>query len=150
VLKERILIVEDESSVVEALRWALSLSQGGGYQVEFCHSAEAALERLGDAHFDLLISDLRLPGMNGLELIERVRQFSPDTHSILITAFGSPQIEEQARRLANAYIAKPFRLLDIIQLAHRILGEPDAHGQSYLGEPAARHHAANGDPCVDK
>jgi DNA-binding NtrC family response regulator len=123
---KRILIVEDERLIAMALRRALSLSEVD-YRVEVCDSAEAALERLGDTCFDLLISDFRLPGMNGLELIERVRQLSPGTRSILITGFGSPQIEEQARRLADAYITKPFHLGDIIQVVRRILGEPAAH-----------------------
>jgi two-component system response regulator FlrC len=91
--------------------------------VESCESAEAALQRLDTAHFDLLISDLRLPDINGLELIEQACQRSPGMRSILITAFGSPQIEEQARRLADAYVPKPFRLRDMIQLVRRILDD---------------------------
>jgi two-component system response regulator (stage 0 sporulation protein F) len=141
-LKERILIVEEDSTMAQVLCRALSLPQGGGYRVETCGSAEAALERLRDAHFDLLIAALCLPDMSGLELVERTRQLSPDTRSILITAFGSPQIEEQALRLADAHIPKLFCLRDIIRVVHHILGEPDAHGQSCLGEDAAGHHAA--------
>jgi CheY-like chemotaxis protein len=124
---KRILIVEDEQLIALALCRALSLPQGGGYQVEICGSGETVLERLGDAHFDLLISDLRLPGMNGLELLELARQLSPDTRRILITASRSPQVEEQARHLANAYLLKPFRLRDIIQTVRRVLGEPAVH-----------------------
>jgi CheY-like chemotaxis protein len=125
--KERILIIEDEPHVALVLCQTLRHPQGGGYQVESCESAEEALERLHDEHFDLLISDFRLPGMNGLELIEQARQISPDTRSILITGFGSPQLEEQASLLANAYITKPFRMQDIIQTVQRVLEEPAGH-----------------------
>lgn len=121
--KRRILIVEDESAVAQALWRALNTPQGGSYMVECCGSAEAALDRLGNVHFDLLIADLRLPGINGLELIGKAHQRNPGVRSILITAFGSPQIEEKARRLADAYVPKPFRLRDMIQLVRRILNE---------------------------
>jgi CheY-like chemotaxis protein len=138
-LKERILIVEDVSLMAQVLCRALSLPQSGGYQVETCGSAEAALERLRDTHFDLLIAASHLPDMSGLELIDRVGQLSPDTRSILITESG-PQVGEQARRQAGAHIPKLFYLRDIIQAVHHILDEPEAHGQSYLGEEAAGHH----------
>jgi DNA-binding NtrC family response regulator len=123
VQKQRILIIEDERSVAQALWRALNTPQGGGYIVEFCDSAEVALERLGNRQFDLLISDLRLPGIDGLELIEQAHQRSPGMHSILITAFGSPNVEEQACRLADAYVPKPFCLRDMIQLVRQILNE---------------------------
>lgn len=141
--KESILIIEDSLGVARALNRALSLSQGGGYRVEVCDSGEAALERLRDAHFDLLVSDLRLPGMNGLELLERARQISPETRSVLITAFGSPQVEEQAHRLANAYLPKPFLLHDMIRIIQRVLGEPVAPKSSSAGSEAAPHYATD-------
>jgi DNA-binding NtrC family response regulator len=127
---EHILIVEDELLLAKALYRALSNSLGGGYDVETCGSGETALKLLRNIHFDLLISDLRLPGINGLELIERARQIDPEIRSILITAYRSPQVEEQARRLANAYMIKPFRLEDLIQTVQRVLSKPAADEQS--------------------
>jgi len=121
VRKQRILIVEDELPVARALLRALNLPHGGGYVVTSSESAEMALEKLNQAKYDLLISDLRLPGMNGLDLIELVHQRFPGMPSVLITAFGSPEVEEQAGRLASAYLPKPFRLSDLIQTVHRIL-----------------------------
>ena len=115
-----ILIVEDSLGVARALNRTLSLTQGGGHRVEICDSGEAALHRLRSARFDLLITDLRLPGMNGLAVLDHARQISPETRSILITAFGSPQVEERARHLANAYLPKPFRLHDLIQLVQEV------------------------------
>jgi hydroxymethylpyrimidine pyrophosphatase-like HAD family hydrolase/CheY-like chemotaxis protein len=133
-----VLIVEDSLGVARALNRTLSLPQGGGHRVEICDSGEAALHRLRSAHFDLLITDLRLPGMNGLAVLDHARQISPETRSILITAFGSPQVEERARHLANAYLPKPFRLHDLIQLVQRILGEPVARRQPFLVSDAQR------------
>ncbi len=119
-----ILIVEDSLGVSRALHRALGLHQNGIYRVETCESGEAALTRLHERHFDLLISDYRLPGIDGLELLERAHQITPNIRSILITAFGSPQVEERAQQLTNAYLPKPFRLQDLIRLVERVLSEP--------------------------
>ena len=124
--QERILIIEDSMGVARALCRALSLPQGGDYQVETCESAEAALAKLHLIRFDLMISDLRLPGMNGLELLQQARQLRPEMRSMLITAYGSPQVEERARQLAQAYLPKPFHLNDLIRIVQRVLDEPVA------------------------
>ncbi|HET92088.1 MAG TPA: response regulator [Chloroflexi bacterium] len=128
--QEHILIVEDSLGVARALNQALSLTQGGGYHVEVSESGEAALERLRDTPFDLLISDLRLPGISGLELCEQACQIRPQMRRVLITAFGSPQVEERARQLTDAYLPKPFRLHEIIRIVQRILGESDEPGRA--------------------
>ena len=107
---KRVLVVEDESRVAEALCRVLSLPQGGGHQVDYCSSGEAALSRLQETQPDLLITDLRMSGMSGLELLERAHQISPNTRSLLITGFGSPEVEAQVLRLANSYLPKPFNL----------------------------------------
>jgi len=122
--QERILVVEDERRVADALCRVLSLPQGGGYQVAHCDSAEAALDTLQKTHVDLLITDLRMPGMSGLDLLERVRQISPATRSVLITAFGSSEVEYQARRLANVYLPKPFSWQVFVQAVQRALTAP--------------------------
>lgn len=140
--RARILIIEDSLGVARALNRTLSLPQGGGHWVEIRDSGEAALEGLRGAHFDLLITDLRLPGMNGLAVLEHARQISPDTRSILITAFGSPLVEGRARQLANAYLPKPFHLHDLVQVVRRVLSEPVAHKQPFLASDAARRRDA--------
>jgi len=120
----RILVVEDESRVGEALCRVLSLPQGGGHEVDYCSSGEAALSRLQEAQPDLLITDLRMSGMSGLELLERVHQISPRTRSLLITAFGSPEVEAQVLRLANGYLSKPFSLQSFLQAVEQVLNAP--------------------------
>ncbi len=124
--RARILIVEDSLGVARALHRALGLHQDGSYRVETCDSGEVALERLYKRRYHVLVSDLRLPGLNGLELLERARQIQPELRSILITAFGSPDVEARARPLANAYLPKPFRLQEIIRAVERVLNEPPA------------------------
>ncbi len=120
----RILLVEDSLGIARALSQALSLHRDGMYQVEVCQSAEAALERLHETPFHLLISDLRLPGMDGLELLARARRLRPETRRVLITAYGGPEVEARVRELAGVYLPKPFRLGDVIRLIERLLQEP--------------------------
>lgn len=114
--QNRILIAEDEGRVSQALSRALSMPEGGGYVVETRESGEEALSRFREVHFDLLITDLRMPGMNGLELISKCRQASPGVKSILITAFGSPEVEEKAYELGvDAYLTKPFSMRKFVR-----------------------------------
>ncbi len=114
--QRRVLVVEDEPSVAQTLCQVLALPQGGEHYVESCNSGDAALGRLRQAHFDLLVTDLRMPDMTGLDLLEQVRHVSPTTRGILITAFGSPEIEQRAYQLAvAAYLTKPFSLRQFIE-----------------------------------
>ncbi len=133
-----ILIIEDAQGIARALNRALGFHKNGRYHVETIASGELALERLHERPFDLVISDLRLPGIDGLDLLERVHQITPQTRSILITAFGSPEVEERARVLADAYLPKPFRLQDILRLVERILSQPPVPRPS-----APEHHVAD-------
>lgn len=122
----RILLVEDSLGIAKALGRALGFHHDGAYQVEVCQSAEDALRRLHEAPFNLLISDLRLPGMDGLELLNRAQRIRPETRRMLITAYGSPELETKVRQSASVYLPKPFRLGDLIQIVERILKEPPA------------------------
>jgi len=127
---QNILIVEDELGVAQALKRALELGPTRLYQVEVCSSAEDALKRLVSKPFVLLVTDFRLPGMDGLALLEAARQINPALLSVFITAYGSPDLEEQAQKQASAYIPKPFHLRDIIKIIHKLL-------QSLPGAPPA-------------
>lgn len=122
----RIMIVEDEVRVAQALGRALSMPEGGGYLVETCESAEDALVRFQEADFDLLITDLRMPGLNGLDLIGRCREASPTIKSILITAFGSAEVEDKAYELeVDGYLAKPFSIRKLVRAVQVALGQKE-------------------------
>ncbi len=127
--QERILIVDDEPQVAQSLGRVLSLPQGGGYEVKNCNSGESALDQLRNGSFDLLITDLRMPGIGGLELLQQLHQISPTTRSILITAYGSPDVERRAKSLADAYIPKPFKIKDFVQTVRQTLLLRPAVGQ---------------------
>ena len=127
--KKRILIIEDELQITMTLCRALVHPIGGGHQVEVSPLADVALKRLKYEQFDLIVTDLRMPGMSGLELMRHVRQASPQTHMMLITGFGSPEIENQVRRLGAVYMPKPFSLQEFIATVHRVLDEDRERGE---------------------
>lgn len=122
-MPKRILIVEDEANVAHALARALTMS--GDYQVDRCDSAEDALERLrAEPPYDLLVTDLRMAGMSGLDLLERLPQLSRTTRTVLITAYGSPNIEARAKLLTNAYLPKPFSTKSFVEVVKQALTTP--------------------------
>jgi len=116
-----ILIVEDEKNLARTLAQALRLGSDGLYNVETIDSAEAAYPMLSAKSYDLVISDLRLPGEDGLTLITRVKETSPKTHTILITGFGSTDVEGQADGLTEGYLTKPFDMLDLLHMVQKVI-----------------------------
>lgn len=109
--KISILVVDDERSMRDFLKILL---QKGGYTVVTAHNGENALECLASQEFDLIISDIRMPGMGGLELLGAVKEQNPDLPVIMITAFASPDDAVQAMKNgAFDYISKPFNVDEI-------------------------------------
>ncbi len=120
-MMKRILVVDDEKIVAFFLSETLA-ELGLEYQVETASSAEDALNKIALEPFSLVITDLRMPGMSGLELIDQVRQISPGTRTILITAYGDDEVEAEARRLGvYDYITKPFQMDRFTQMVERAL-----------------------------
>jgi two-component system chemotaxis response regulator CheY len=110
-----VLIVEDDAATRRLYKFMLT---NGGYPVLEAEDGIAALEQLATHHFDLVITDMNMPRMDGMELIQAIRRDYSDIHVILITAFGTPDTEKQARRIgANDYLAKPF---DFEELERRV------------------------------
>jgi CheY-like chemotaxis protein len=119
--QKRILIVDDESIVAYFLMEGLK-GLGEAYDVRTSGSAESALKLMAHAHFDLAVVDCQLPGLDGLGLIRRLREVSPDTQTIVITAYSSLQLEEEARQLRTArYLEKPFRIEELIYTIEEVL-----------------------------
>jgi two-component system response regulator PilR (NtrC family) len=105
----KILVVEDEKSMRDLLGLMLRKE---GYDVETAESGDSALERMGPGQpFDLVISDISMPGVSGLELLRQLRSLSGEIEVILMTAFGSKQTAIEALNLgATYYVEKPFDL----------------------------------------
>lgn len=127
---KRVIIVEDQ----KATAWALAESlREDGYDAITAGSSEEALE-LGAEDCDVLITDLRLPGMNGIELMSRVRKKRP-LPSILITAYGSPDVIARAKRAgAVGCFSKPFNIKEVKEcLKHALKKPPRGRGRARKG-----------------
>jgi CheY-like chemotaxis protein len=121
---KNILIVDDEPKVSYTLKASLE-SLGSDYVVAQADSAEDALSALARSPYDLIVTDLRMPGMNGLDLIGRVKRDNPTTQAILITAYGSDDVAEASHRLQTAhYFTKPFRIEEFVQAVVETLNMP--------------------------
>lgn len=120
---KRILIVEDEKTLALTL-YEVLFTASGDFEVVVCERAEDAVEKIKDKDFDLLITDLKLPGvMDGLELIRKVRKEKPSTKVILMTAYGTREVQEEAEKLGvKAYFEKPFSLVDFVKKVKEFLG----------------------------
>ena len=106
----KILVVEDEKNIRESLEASLSDT----YDIRTAPSAEAALEHIKTEAFDLLITDIRLPGMDGIALMRKFKEIFPQNPVIVITAFSSIQNAVEAMKAgANEYVPKPFSLEEI-------------------------------------
>jgi CheY-like chemotaxis protein len=105
---KQILLVDDHFEMLEFLRSMLELS-GQDYEVLAVPSAEEGLLELQRTKFDLLITDVRLPGMSGFDLVRRVRQLRPNMAIIMITAYSTPQGRKEAEALnVYRYFTKPL------------------------------------------
>ena len=103
----KILVVDDETDMRQLLK--RSLEPDLGCLVETASSGETALKILEESHFDMVLADIKMPGMDGLELLERIKREYPDLTVLMMTAFG--QIEtavEAMKRGAYDFITKPF------------------------------------------
>jgi CheY-like chemotaxis protein len=103
----RVLLVDDQRQVTRMLRTSLELS-GRPYEISVVASAEEALLELNRGPIDMVVTDLRLPGMTGLELLARIRQTNPRMRAILITGQPTPDVRRQAQALGVvAFLPKP-------------------------------------------
>ncbi len=114
-----ILVVDDERTICIAIQRLLS---GRGYQVDTALSGEEAMSKLGPAAYHLLITDLNLKKVSGMDLLRWVKQHAPDTAVIMITAYGSEKIAVEAMKLGAAdYLPKPFDNDELELLVQRVL-----------------------------
>ncbi len=115
----RILVVDDEVVITEILADFLGME---GWKIETATSGPRALEILGKQSFDLMISDLKMPEMSGLQLMEQVLSRREGMIIIIMTAFGTVETAIQAmKKGAFDYILKPFKMEEVVQIVQRAL-----------------------------
>ena len=118
---KKLMIVDDEETLTFSLYQTFIMAKQD-YEVITAASGEEAAEKLAGSNFDLVITDISMPGMTGLELLAQIRQKYPDTAVIVMTAYGSDDKKEEALRIgAQYYIEKPFEIKEIKKLVMDIL-----------------------------
>lgn len=115
----RLIVVDDEKPQLEAL---CTLLEDAGFVVNGFADPAAALTQLHTMTHDVLLTDLRLPGMDGIELIQKARQIDPDMSAVLMTGHGSIQSAVNAMKLGVLdYILKPFKVSELMPMVHRAI-----------------------------
>jgi DNA-binding NtrC family response regulator len=105
-MAERLLIIEDEDTLCESLKRVFVRE---GYEVDIAGSAEAALELLKEKAYDLIITDIILPGISGIELLSRYKEQNPEQKVIIMTAYASLETAVEALKAgACDFIIKPL------------------------------------------
>jgi len=120
--RARVLVVDDEASIRDLLSKTLALAE---YDVDTVADAATALGRVRATEYDLLIADLRMPGMDGLTLIRQVKRIRSELPVIIITGFSTESSAIEAVNLGVAgYLRKPFRVPEVLAAAAKALGTP--------------------------
>lgn len=117
--KIQILIVDDEKNVRLMLKQALSNED---YEVRTAVNGEDGLEKMAEKNADIVLLDMKLPGMEGMQVLQEIRKESPGTQVIMITAYGSVETAVEAMKLgAIDYLRKPFSAGQIRELIKEVL-----------------------------
>lgn len=139
---ETILVVDDEQGMRELLTVLL---EHQGYRVIIASDGEQALELIAHQSPDLVISDVRMPRMDGIGLLTGIRKTDPHLPVIMVTAYASMDSTIQAMRLgAHDYITKPFRIDEIRLVVEKALARSGDRMIGPLGRPRRRRHSPLG------
>src|SRR6266516_3909243 len=107
-MSTRILLVDDDKALLDALPEALQLRMNG-IEIDTSETAIEALERIRDTDYDAIVSDIKMPGMDGLALLHEIRELRPKTPTLLITGHGEHDLAVQALRGgAYDFVQKPI------------------------------------------
>ena len=118
---KKMMIVDDEETLTYSLYQSFILAQQN-FEVVTAASGEEASEKLRSSRYDLVITDISMPGMSGIELLAYIKKHYPDTEVIIMTAYGSDEKREEAMKNgARYYIEKPFEIREFKQLVMDLL-----------------------------
>jgi DNA-binding NtrC family response regulator len=122
--RQRVFIVEDRESLRNLMRKAL---QQEGYDILSAASGDAAMQLIEDQPYDLLLTDLKLPGASGIEVLRASRKRRPEIPVVVLTAFGNVHTAVQAMKLGAAdFLEKPVEIDDLFKLTRELIGQDDS------------------------
>src|SRR5437899_1143470 len=140
--QSRILIVDDDAALLEALPTALQIRMPDT-QADTCDSALAALEKIAQTDYDAIVSDIKMPEMDGLALLGEIHSLRPDTPTLLITGHGEHDLAIQALRgAAYDFIQKPIDRDYFVASLGRAIQVRQLRRQVEEQRLALEHHAA--------
>jgi DNA-binding NtrC family response regulator len=125
-----ILVVDDEENVLLSVQKVI-LSKYPDYKIDLVNSPAQALEKIKASRYNLVITDLMMPGIDGLELIKKIRTTAPDLKIMMITGYATMKTALLAMREgASKYISKPFTRDELLQAINAVLlQEPQDSGK---------------------
>jgi DNA-binding response OmpR family regulator len=142
-MSERILVVEDDPSILRGLQLNLGME---GYRVRSAMDGETGLRLARDERPDLLVVDLMLPRLGGLDLIRELRKTDPDLPILILSAKGQEADKVEGLGLgADDYVVKPFSLKELLARIGAALRRPRARGETGTGRSLRRFGAAEVD-----
>lgn len=141
-MPKRVLIVDDERSIRLTVGQAL---ESEGYQTSSAMTGEEAHAKIGEEPFDLVLLDIRMPGMDGIEVLRRLVAEQPDVAVVMVTAHGTVENAVEALKLgAVDFLQKPFTPVEIRQLVTQVLNRreaPPADAPTYEAHLELAKHA---------
>lgn len=122
-MTKHILVVDDDARVLRYLQQGLA-ELGEGYAILAANSPEEALQLVQQQPIDLVISDLRMPNIDGLQLLQHIKQQNQNTRLVLMTAYGTDEVKETARKMGvYRFITKPFRNENLLNITRNALSD---------------------------
>jgi DNA-binding NtrC family response regulator len=123
-VRMKILVVDDEEGARELFNTILS---DEGYEVALAVNGSEALSRIKGGGYDLVVTDIKMPGMDGLQLLQEIRKTGSNVDVIMVTAYGEVESYLRAMSLGAAeYINKPIRIKELKRIVHKVLTERKA------------------------
>lgn len=121
--KKRVLIVEDDEPTRTLLRDVL---EEEGYKTDSVNNGSEAFRKLVKESFDLIITDIRMPGLTGLDILPGMKKLHPDIPVIIITGIGSEEVQRKAlERGATVYLEKPLHIRELRTLIREIISSKE-------------------------
>ncbi len=130
--EKEILFVDDDRAILELVREYL---EDGGYRVECVDNGLAALERIRERPFAVVFTDIKMPDIDGLELLSAIKALRPETEVVMVTGHGTMESAIRAMKAGSCdYLQKPFKLPVLREIIERIFGDRRRRGEAEGGE----------------
>ncbi len=122
-MSKKILIVDDEQNIRKTLKQCLA---NEGYGIDIAVNGKEGLEKIKDDNYDLVLLDIKMPGLNGMEVLNRLRERKDNTNVVMMTAYGTVERAVEAMKLgAIDFLSKPFTPEEIRKLVKKIFSRED-------------------------